>query len=520
MPVLSQKWSTRWDVPGESYQAVACTPDAKALVSCNWTRIRKSNLGSDTDREVTIEIERHNSKIPEIRIVFYLKDNFDSDYKIFPENTRTLLKKHWIALLAEMLTELLKHVENYDSRVEITLSTEKPQKKYEYKSNFVGKVSHTISIVPEAVNLIKPGEIGLTAAILSTLANRIIYPSGKALIQDARKMGLDDITTENYEKSVEMASKNSRWQEPLYVLKPFYSLMRICGSLIIHPSTPVLGFMSRFDRNNKNINVILSDTDAAYTVRPMSLRHLELTRKIVNHNPGMALLGNSLLGSETRKTLTGILSEEVPKLSTGLLSKSAVRVCQEALMMTTPDEALSIPSVLAMRTVIRSLAASMNSESEWEHLRSEFLNDTNRIMHPVQGVSSVCLQMRIVESYITDILALANLLDNHLEISSDDMSILSLTKKQFLTGHVFKKVNKTMQLYHTGVIKTELRPYASLRDSMRSLNHDVIKPLVVSLCTVVGIEPDQNMSAPSMEECCSIMIPLVKTLSAVEQNTQ
>ena len=515
MPALIQNWGTRWDTSGESYQVVASTPDTKALVSCNWSRPKSGG----TDREVVIETERHNSKIPEIRIVFYLKDNFDSDYNIFPYSANILLINHWVVLFAERLIELLEHVDNYESRVEITLSTENPKKKYGLDIDFAGKVSHTISIVSEAVNLIEPGEIGLTAAVLSAMANRITYPDGKSLIQDAKNMGLGDITAENHEKSVERALSSNRWNEPLYALKPFHSLMRACGSLIIHPSTPVPGYMSRFDYRITNINVNLSD--AVYGgVRPTSLRQMELTQKIISHNSGMTLLGNSLLSPGTNKTVTSILSEEVPNMGADLLSDSAVKVFQEALMMTTSNEALSVNRVLAMRAVIRSLAASMKSENEWEHLRSVFLSDTDRIMHPVQDVSGVCPQMRIVESYVTDILALANLLDNHLEISSSSMSILSLTRKQFLAGNAFRKVNKTMQLYHTGAIKTELRPYVSLKDSMSSIARDVTKPIVISLCTVAGIEPDSNTSASSMKDFCSIMIPLVKTLSTVEQNAQ
>lgn len=515
MPTLTQNWTTRWDASGDSYKVDASTPDFKAIVSCNWARPKSG----DTDREVTIEVERYVSKIPEIRIVFCLKDDFDSDYNIFPYSANILIINHWVVLFAERLIELLEHVDNYESRVEITLSTENPKKKYGLDIDFAGKVSHTISIVSEAVNLIEPGEIGLTAAVLSAMANRITYPDGKSLIQDAKNMGLGDITSENYEKSVEIASKNSRWQETLYALKPFHSPMRACGSLIIHPSTPVPGYMSRFDYRITNINVNLSD--AVYGgVRPTSLRQMELTRKIISHNSGMTLLGNSLLSPGTNKTVTSILSEEVPNMGADLLSDSAVKVFQEALMMTTSNEALSVNRVLAMRAVIRSLAASMKSENEWEYLRSVFFGDTDRIMHPVQDVASVCPQMRIVRSYVTDVLALANLLDNHLGISSDDMSILSLTRKQFLAGNVFRKVNKTMQLYHTGAIKTELRPYSSLRDSMGSIARDVFKPLVVSLCIVAGIEPDPNTSASSMEERCSIMIPLVEALLAVERNAQ
>lgn len=514
MPALNQNWTTRWDTPGDSYQVVTSTPDVKALVSCNWTGVLNS-----IDREVSIEVERQNSRIPEIRIVFSLKDNFDPDYQLFPYGASTLLKNHWVVLFAERLIELLEHVEDYTSRVEVTLSTEKPRNRYRHESDSAVKVSHTISIVSEAAYLIEPGEIGLTSAVLSAMANRINYPDGKSLIQDAKSMGLDDITMENHEKSVKRALSSDRWNEPLYALKPFHSLMRACGSLIIHPSTPVPGYMSRFDRKNANIDIILSRS-ASTGVRPMSLRQLELIQRIISHDSGMILLGNSLLSPGTSKTMTSILSDETLDMDTDLLSETAVRVCREALMTATPDEALSIPGVLAMRAVIRSLAASMNSVDEWEHLRSMFLGDTNRVMHPVQDVASVCPQMGIVRSYVTDILSLAGLLDNHLGSSSNDVSILSLTRKQFLAGNAFRRVNKTMQLYHTGVIKMEVSTYSSLRDSMGPLARDVFEPLIVSLLTIAGVEPNPSTSVSSTKEFCSIIIPLVETMSAVEQNDQ
>lgn len=515
MPALNQNWTTRWDSPGDSYKVHTNTSDFRTLISCNWAR---PNSG-DTDREVTIEVERHLSKIPEIRISFYLEDDFDPEYKIFPYNTNILLINHWVALLAERLTELLEHVDNYDSRVEITLSTKKSKKKRRHQVSLDDDISHTIGIVSEAVYLIEPGEIGLTSAVLSTMANRINYPDGKTLIQDAKNMGLDDITMENHEKSVKRALSINRWNEPLYALKPFHSLMRACGSLIIHPSAPVPGYMRRFDRKNVNLDIMLSRSSST-GVRPMSLRQLELIQRIISHGSGMILLGNSLLSPGTSKTMTSILSEETLNMGADLLADSAVEVCQEALITATPDEALSIPGVLAMRAVIRSLAVSMDSADEWEHLRSMFLDDTDRIMHPVQDVASVCPQMGIVRSYITDVLALAGLLDNHLGISSDSMSVLALARKQFLAGNAFRRVNKTMHLYHTGVIKTEVSPYSSLRDSMGPLARDVFEPLLVSLLTIAGIAPDPSISVSSTKEFCSIMIPLIETLSTIEQNAQ
>ena len=515
MPVLTQKWTTQWDIPGDSYKVYINTPDFRTIVCCNWAR---PNSG-ETDREITIKIKRYVYNALRIRISFHLEDDFDPEYKIFPYSANILLINHWVVLFAERLTELLEQVDNYDSRVEIALSTKKSKKKRRHQITLGDDISHTIGIVSEAVYLIEPGEIGLTSAVLSAMANRIVYPDGKTLIQDAKNTGLGDITAENYDESVKAALSSNRWQEPLYALKPFHSLMRACGSLIIHPSTPVPGYMSRFDRKNVNLDVMLGRS-ASTGVRSMSLRQLELIQRIINHDSGMILLGNSLLSPGTSKTMTSILSEETLDMSADMLAESAIEVCQEALMTATPDEALSIPGVLAMRAVVRSMAVSMKPENEWEYLRSVFLDDTDRIMHPVQDIASVCPQMGIVRSYITDILALAGLLDNHLGISSDDMSILSLTRKQFLAGNVFRKVNKTMQLYHTGVIKMETSPYSSLRDSMGPLARDVFEPLIVSLLTIAGVEPNPSTSVSSTKEFCSIIIPLVETLSTIERNDQ
>lgn len=402
MPVLTQKWTTQWDAPGDSYKVYTNTPDFRTIISCNWTRFSTG----DTDREITIEIKRYVYNALRIRISFHLKDKFDPEYKIFPYSANILLINHWVILFAERLTELLEYVDNHESRIEITLGTEKSKKKRRHQITLGDDISRTISIVSEAVYLIEPGEIGLTSAVLSAMANRINYPDGKSLIQDAKNMGLGDITAENHEESVKAALSNNRWQEPLYALKPFHSLMRACGSLIIHPSTPVPGYMSRFDRKNVNLDIMLSRS-ASTGVRPMSLRQLELIQRIISHNSGMILLGNSLLSPGTSKTMTSILSEETLEINTDLLADSAIRVCREALMTATPDESLSIPGVLAMRVVIRSLASSMDSADEWKHLRSVFLDNTDRIMHPVQSVESVCPQMGIVRSYVTDVLALA-----------------------------------------------------------------------------------------------------------------
>ena len=83
MPVLNQNWTTRWDTPGDSYKVYTNTSDFRTLISCNWNRF---NTG-DTDREVTIEVERYSSNTSKIKVSFYLEDDFDPEYKIFPYNT-------------------------------------------------------------------------------------------------------------------------------------------------------------------------------------------------------------------------------------------------------------------------------------------------------------------------------------------------------------------------------------------------------------------------------------------------
>lgn len=113
MPVLTQKWTTQWDIPGDSYKVYINTPDFRTIVCCNWAR---PNSG-ETDREITIEIKRYVYNALRIRISFHLKDNFDSEYKIFPYNANILLINHWVILFAERLTELLEYVDNHESRI-------------------------------------------------------------------------------------------------------------------------------------------------------------------------------------------------------------------------------------------------------------------------------------------------------------------------------------------------------------------------------------------------------------------
>jgi hypothetical protein len=53
-----------------------------------------------------------------------------------------------------------------------------------------------------------------------------------------------------------------------------------------------------------------------------------------------------------------------------------------------------------------------------------------------------------------------------------------------------------------------------LRDSMRTIARDAIKPLLYSLSTIAGVDPDLDIPVSGTKKFCNIAVPLVQILSA------
>ena len=103
---------------------------------------------------------------------------------------------HWLTILAERIVEVVSCVNSNEygyNELVIEFSHGMDTKLDKEFSSALNALRFTKEIAPR----IQPGRVGITSALLSMLKLSTVYPSTDALIQEAEKVGLAELTTEN-----------------------------------------------------------------------------------------------------------------------------------------------------------------------------------------------------------------------------------------------------------------------------------------------------------------------------------
>lgn len=116
--------------------------------------------------------------------------------KIVPNKAEEYLNGHWLTILAERIVEVVSCVNSNEygyNELVIEFSHGMDTKLDKEFSSALNALRFTKEIAPR----IQPGRVGITSALLSMLKLSTVYPSTDALIQEAEKVGLAELTTEN-----------------------------------------------------------------------------------------------------------------------------------------------------------------------------------------------------------------------------------------------------------------------------------------------------------------------------------
>ena len=116
--------------------------------------------------------------------------------EIVPNKAEEYLNGHWLTILAERIVEVVSCVNSNEYRYNelvIEFSHGMDTKLDKEFSSALNALRFTKEIAPR----IQPGRVGITSALLSMLKLSTVYPSTDALIQEAEKVGLAELTTEN-----------------------------------------------------------------------------------------------------------------------------------------------------------------------------------------------------------------------------------------------------------------------------------------------------------------------------------
>ena len=134
---------------------------------------------------------------------------------------------HWLTILAERMAEVVSCINNNEygyNELVIEFSHGMDTKLDKEFSNALNALRFT----KEMSSRIQPGRVGITSALLSMLKLSTIYPSNNALIQEAEKAGLAELTS----TSTHNSNKNG------YI---FFSTESVFLSLIVDTNKDITG---------------------------------------------------------------------------------------------------------------------------------------------------------------------------------------------------------------------------------------------------------------------------------------
>lgn len=115
--------------------------------------------------------------------------------EIVPNKAEEYLNGHWLTILAERIVEVVSCISNNEygyNELIIEFSHGMDTKLDKEFSSALNALRFT----KEMALRIQPGRVGITSALLSMLKLSTVYPSTDALIQEAEKVGLAELTTE------------------------------------------------------------------------------------------------------------------------------------------------------------------------------------------------------------------------------------------------------------------------------------------------------------------------------------
>lgn len=380
--------------------------------------------------------------------------------EIVPNKAEEYLNGHWLTIFAERIVEVASCVNSNEygyNELIIEFSHGMDTKLDKEFSD----VLNALRFTKEMASRIQPGCAGITSALLSMLKLSTIYPSADALIQEAEKVGLAELTTENVRNNG-------------YI---FFSTESVFLSLLVN---------TKKDVTKQYIKGTSFYFNPQREVKPSTISFI---REVLKKHPKTIDLLNDL-----NRTLSGhskyffIIKLPVDIIDNESLKRSVSRfVSKDSKYLTNMNKTMYIENwevnsvCLLVTTQALCYQFKINDSTVKKHE-----DKANEIIAPMMSLKPTEQDAMRLRRCVSMVLAVTEALDGHLGTS--------------VFNQVVQGARRTMHK-NIALIKKEIPNYFKNANLSVEVNHhlftimiDIVSTLVITLCETAGI------SAPSVNK--------------------
>lgn len=473
--------------------------DKPVPLMLNWKIIecgRKYKLqANDSERKYRVEIDRsikradlfrsYSHNITTVTVSASEPDNPFKRYKsriilkiissgkhakeVVPNKAEEYLKGHWLTILAERIVEVVSCINNNEhgyNELVIEFSHGMDTKLDKEFSSALNALRFTKEIAPR----IQSGRIGITSALLSMLKLSTKYSSADALVQEAEKAGLAELTS----TSTQDSSKNG------YI---FFSTESVFLSLVID---------TKKDITKQYIKGTSFYFSPQREVKPSTISFL---REVLKKHPKTIDLLNDLNGSLLgRSKYSFIIKLPVDIIDNESLKRSVSRfVNRDGKYLTNMNKTMhyvenwevnSACLLVMFQALCYHLKISDPAVKKHEDKASEIIAPLMSLKPTEQDA----MRLRRCSSVI---LAITEVLDSHLSTSMFNQVVQGTRRT----------IPKNMSL-----VKKEIPNYSKNDNLSVEVNRhlftimaDMVLTLVVILCETAGV-PAPSINKPALED--------------------
>lgn len=376
--------------------------------------------------------------------------------KIVPNKAEEYLNGHWLALLAERIVEVVSCINSNEygyNELVIEFSHGMYTKLDKKFTAAIDALRFTKEIAPR----IQPGRVGITSALLSMLKLSTTYPNADALIQEAERAGLAELTS----TSTQDSSKNG------YI---FFSTESVFLSLLVN---------TKKDVTKQYIKGTSFYFNPQREVKPSTISFI---REVLKKHPKTIDLLNDL-----NSTLSGhskysfITKLPVDIIDNESLKRSVSRfVNRDGKYLTNMNNIMYIENwEVNSVCLLVSLQALCYQFRISDPAIKKYEDTANEIIAPMMSLKPNEQDVLRLRRCLSIILTITEALDNHLGTSMFDQVVRG-TRRTILKNIV--------------LTKKEIPNYSKNDNLSVEVNHhlfvfmvDMVSTLVVTICESAGI---------------------------------
>lgn len=413
--------------------------------------------------------------------------------KIVPNKAEEYLNGHWLALLAERIVEVVSCINSNEygyNELVIEFSHGMDTKLDKEFSSALNALRFTKEIAPR----IHLGRVGITSALLSMLKLSTVYPSTDALIQEAEKVGLAELTS----TSTQDSSKNG------YI---FFSTESVFLSLLVN---------TKKDVTKQYIKGTSFYFNPQREVRPSTVLFL---REVLKKNPKTIDLLKNLWNDLSKSKYFFIIKLPVNIIDNESLKRSISRfVNKDGKYLTNMNKTMHIENwevnSVCLLVTLQALCYQFRIS---DPAVKKHEDKANEIIAPLISLKPNEQDVMRVRRCLSTILAITEALDKHLGTSMFDQ--------------VVQGTRRTM-LKNMSLVKKEIPNYSKNDNLSVEVNQhlftimiDMVSTMTITLCETAGISASSTSKHTTedlddfkdLKNLYNSLAPIVPVIQAVVQ---